>query len=121
MKYKRLTIEKITKDNVILHRNIYGDIVISQAVWDMFEKEHNQLCELEDKIERNELLSIEDIAKLWDKMWGAPCEYEICGENAIDVILENTGYNWCERNCGTVDSALCWEEYLKAKLKELQE
>lgn len=90
-----------------------------------FDCEHAENCidrlaELEDKIEQNELLSIEDIAKLWDKLWGAPCEYEICGENAIDVIWKHTDYNWCERKCGTVDSALCWEEYLKAKLKELQ-
>lgn len=57
--YKRLTKEKITKDNVILHRNIYGNIVISQEVWDMFEKEHNRLAELEDKIENGTLIETE--------------------------------------------------------------
>jgi hypothetical protein len=79
------------------------------------------LTEINQKIEQGTLISIEDVSKLMLKMWGNPCEYEICGENAIDVIHKYTDYDWCERNCSNaMDNGLCWEQYIKAKLKELQ-
>ena len=81
---------------------------------------YNKLCAIEDKIEQGLMIDIKDMSKLFEKIFGAPCDYGMDGEEVIDVILENTDYNWCERNCNTEDYALCWEQYIKAKLKELQ-
>lgn len=79
-----------------------------------------ELTEYRTQVEQRTLIDIEDVAKVFDKIHGAPCDYGMDGEEVIDVILGNTDYGWCERNCVPNEHTLCWEEYIKAKLKELQ-
>jgi hypothetical protein len=56
MEYKRLTKGKITKDNTVLIRNKYGDILVTQEAFDMLANVHNRLSELEDKMEQGTLI-----------------------------------------------------------------
>jgi len=109
MKYERLT----DKD---------WHITKALDMRDDFPTKRAKLCKLwnlENKFEQGTLVDIQDIAKLFDKLFGSPCDYGMDGEEVIDVILANTDGNWCERNCVPNEYTLCWEEYIKAKLKEL--
>ena len=80
----------------------------------------SELAEYRDKIAQGTLVDIEDVAKLFNKIYGAPCDYGFDNEDVIEVILDNTDGNWCERNCNPNEYTLCWEEYIKAKLREVQ-
>ncbi len=82
----------------------------------------NRLAELEDKIEQQEMVSIKDVVKLFNKIWECPCDYIFDDEDVNEVICKNVGEDWCEKNCPTEwdDYTKCWEQYIKAKLKELK-
>lgn len=112
MEYKRLT----TKDE--------------EGNWTIWEDDYShpfealqvaieRLAELEDKIERGELISVKTIAKLMERILDAPCNYELDGQDVVEYMCDNLG-NWCEENCKNRDYEMCWVMYLKAKLKELQ-
>ena len=115
MKYKRLT----TKDE--------------EGNWQVWEDDYShpfealqvaidRLAELEDKIEKGDLVSIKSVSKFIEMAFASepPCSYEIDGDYCIDVIETNTK-EWCETHCDVKDVYTeCWEQYLRAKLKELQ-
>jgi hypothetical protein len=114
MEYERLAIEEIEDLTQRACVQLVPELttkLLSMAV---------ELIEYKKKTESGTLIDIQDIAKLFDRLWGPPCDYGFDSEEVIDVILENTDYNWCERNCNTVEYDLCWEQYIKAKLKEVQ-
>lgn len=86
-----------------------------------FIKMYNRLYELENKIEQQELVSLNNVAKLLNNWFDNPCVYGLHNEFVAEYMFEKYG-DWCEDNCGkkTVDSPICWEMFLKAKLAELR-
>lgn len=80
-----------------------------------------RLGELEDKIEQQELVSLNSVAKLLNHWWDCPCNFIFDEVDVSDYMYENCG-DWCEENCDKMmeDSTGCWEMLLKAKLKELR-
>ena len=93
----------------------------SCANYDQFNEMYNILYELEDQIEQGELVSIKSVAKLLNNWFDSPCVYSLNNEFVAEYMFEKYG-DWCEDNCGkeTVDSPICWEMFLNAKLAELR-
>ena len=87
---------------------------------DCYEVIKHRLCKLEDKIEDGTLVEIAEIAKFFNKLWECPGDYIFDDKDVCDLIRENTEEDWCEKSCYTEDFSKCWEVYLRAKLKELQ-
>lgn len=80
------------------------------------------LAELEDKIENGTLIELNAVAKLFNRLWECPCDYIFDNKDVNEFICENVEEDWCEKNCpiNWSDYSKCWEVYLKAKLKELE-
>lgn len=125
MKYKRLTIR--SKDGYAHYNCSKKDMKDCELYYNCGECHKStevlyRLAELEDKIEQGELISVKTIAKFIEMAFASepPCYYGIDGDDCVDVIETNTK-EWCETHCNTDSYTECWEQYLKAKLKELQE
>ena len=63
--------------------------------------------------------SIKKIAKLLNEWFECPCNFTLNEEDVALYMFEQYG-DWCEKNCDTENYSKCWEQYLKVKLKELQ-
>lgn len=125
MEYTRSTQRKITKDNVVLIRNEYNDIIISQDAWDMLANAYNKLAELEDKIEQGTLIELP--CKVGDTVFtiegGIIEEHEVLGvlvqfEELFFKILRKRDLVckfWGSR------SVFLSREEAEKRLKELQE
>ena len=75
---------------------------------------------MEDKIENGTIIEIGEVARLFNKLWECPGDYIIDDKDVCELIRENTEEDWCEKNCYTEDYSKCWEQYIKAKLRELK-
>ena len=80
-----------------------------------------RLGELEDKIEQQELVSLNSVAKLLYKWFDLPCHHSHTNFDFAEYMYKKHG-DWCEDNCGklTADNSHCWEMFLKSKLAELR-
>lgn len=56
--YKRITKEKSTSENTKIVYNEYGYAVLSKELMDMLLQDHNQLWEIENKIENGTLVEL---------------------------------------------------------------
>lgn len=81
----------------------------------------DKLGELEDKMEKQEIVSLNSVAKLLNNWFDSPCVYGLNNEFVAEYMFEKYG-DWCEENCVEMmdDSTGCWEMFLKAKLQELR-
>lgn len=115
MKYERLTQGKITKDDTTLIRNVYGDILMSQDVFDMFANVYNRLAELEDDLESGKIIrlpcKVGDTVYVIEQDWDEDCKnfYVITEDQFMVSHLDYFG-TWC----------FLTREEAEAKLKELQ-
>lgn len=117
MKYKRLTTKKIDLDKL----SDKAKSKISETYLD-YAKVNNALYELENKIEKGTLIDIKTISGLLNEWFECPCNFTLNEEDVALYMFEKYG-DWCDKNCDKMleDYSPCWEMYLKAKLKELQE
>lgn len=77
--------------------------------------------DFKQKIEQQELVSLNSVAKLLNNWFDSPCAYGLNGEFVAEYMFEKCG-DWCEENCDKMmdDSTGCWEMFLKTKLAELR-
>lgn len=120
--YKRLTKRDKNGEVDVVGANIdlvYSLVPADEA--DALEASLNCLADFEDKIERQEMVSLNSVAKLLNNWFDSPCAYGLNNEFVAEYMFEKYG-DWCEENCAKMMdcSTSCWEMFLKAKLKELR-
>ena len=117
--YKRLTDKTKAEQLVDCYDCTYCGV---GYLYDCHIKVCERLAELEDKIEQGELVSVKEVAKFLDFMCNDyPCNYIFDTLEVSEYMVEKYG-DWCEENCSKhgQDCTPCWEMFLKAKLKEIQ-
>lgn len=74
-----------------------------------------KMCEIKMQNEKLEMLSA--VAKILYAEWGdePPCNF-----NDNDSYMICRCGDYCDKNCGNENFEKCWQEWLKAKLKEQQ-
>lgn len=139
---QKAEIERLTKRLDVCHEQLYHSCMDKgelQKQVDSFKEEREnmqavifgleeekmrlkqQVKEYQDKIEQGTLIDIKTISKLLNEWFECPCNFTLNEEDVASYMFEKYG-DWCDKNCDKMleDYSPCWEMYLKAKLKELQ-
>lgn len=112
--YKRITKVKSTSENSKPCYDNNGNIIMNKEVFDLLIEEHNQLFELEDKIENGTLIEQKTcVWEEWEDDWlgsvwcCSNCKEDFC---FMEGSVQENNYGYCP-HCGAKIT----------KLKELQD